>query len=90
MNSDDGKKKTHICLCLGSSCYSRGNRDNLERVQDILEEHPEASITLEGCHCQGNCGNGPNITMNDEQLSSMTPELFETYIKDIVSTGDAE
>ncbi len=88
--SSETKKKTHVCLCLGSSCYSRGNRDNLELIQNLIEEGADAYISIEGCHCQGNCGNGPNVTINGEQISGMSPELFETYIKDILNVEVTE
>jgi len=84
MDHSETQPETHICLCLGSSCYSRGNRENLEILQNLLEEGADISLSLEGCLCQGDCGRGPNVVMNGERLSGMTAELFETYLEDLL------
>ncbi len=89
MSNDSPGTQVQVCLCLGSSCYARGNRDNLERMQEAMEEGEMDHIALEGCHCTGNCRKGPNITIDGDVIHEMTPEVFETVVDELVSRGDA-
>lgn len=64
-----------VTICMGSSCFSRGNSRNLEAVRAWLAEKGlEAQVTLKGCRCGGKCGEGPNIWINDVCTSGVTPE----------------
>ena len=43
--------KPKITVCIGSSCFSRGNEQNVEIVQKYLDEHnlkDEVDLELEG------------------------------------------
>ena len=53
-----GKKELKICM--GSSCFSRGNRKYLQIIQKYISDHElEESIDLKGNHCFNECSNGP-------------------------------
>ncbi len=56
-----------IKICMGSSCFSRGNKENLEVIRDYLNNHSKsAKIYLTGNLCQGMCNKGPNLFINDK------------------------
>ena len=56
---------TIIKICMGSSCFSRGNKDNLEIIRDYLNHNSiTAKIYLTGNLCQGMCNKGPNLFIN--------------------------
>jgi NADH:ubiquinone oxidoreductase subunit E len=56
-----------IVICMGSSCFSRGNSKNLGLIQDYLQANGlEASVKLVGHLCQGLCKEGPNLTVNGQ------------------------
>ncbi len=58
-------KKNQIVICLGSSCYRRGNQQVLEIVKAWLEEHGlEEDVDFRGQLCSGNCAHGPVIKIN--------------------------
>ncbi len=58
-----------IVICLGSSCYRRGNRQVLEVVKNWIKEHNlEKRINFKGELCTGNCAQGPVIKINEETL----------------------
>jgi len=60
MESEEG-----IIICMGSSCFARGNRKNLEIVERFLAEHGlNVSVTLAGSRCENFCQEGPNISIN--------------------------
>lgn len=54
-----------IVICMGSSCFARGNKKNLALIENFLETHDlEASVRLEGSHCASECQSGPNIRID--------------------------
>jgi NADH:ubiquinone oxidoreductase subunit E len=58
--------KHHIKICLGSSCFSRGNNVNVEVVKKFLREHTlEAEVTFSGRLCEDMCNRGPVIVIDD-------------------------
>ncbi len=57
-------KKT-IGICMGSSCFARGNREHLELIENYLHGNKiEAEVKFSGCRCRNECGRGPNIEIN--------------------------
>ncbi|HEY3320731.1 MAG TPA: radical SAM protein [Planctomycetota bacterium] len=57
-----------IGVCMGSSCFSRGNNQIVMAVKDFIRRHKlEERVALEGHLCQGMCKNGPNLTIGCEQ-----------------------
>ena len=56
-----------ISICMGSSCFARGNAENLETIERFLKEQGlTAKIELLGCRCENACSQGPNIKINGE------------------------
>ena len=71
-----------ITICMGSSCFSRGNLKNAEIVKQFVSAHNlEKTVHVEGCLCQGKCKNGPNISINGKTFSHVTPENLETILQ---------
>lgn len=74
-----------ITICLGSSCFSRGNKETLDIVkQFIAEHHLEAEVFFHGELCTGNCENGPVLKINDKVYGPIKPDdvydiLTETF-----------
>jgi len=63
---------TTLTICLGSSCFTRGNDENLPRIQEFLAQHGlEERVRLRGSRCEGRCQHGPNLRVGDAFL----PEL---------------
>ena len=45
---------------MGSSCFSRGNKQTLKVIQLYLKDHQlERDVILKGNHCFSDCSNGP-------------------------------
>lgn len=60
-------EKPKIQICLGSSCFARGNALNLETTEKFLESHglrDEVDLELEGCLCLGKCAEGPIVVID--------------------------
>ena len=66
---------TVIKVCLGSSCYIRGNDKVLEFLQDYIKNNNKnISIELVGSRCSNLCQDGPNIFINDKKYSALTKD----------------
>ena len=51
---------------MGSSCFSRGNKNTLKVIQNYLKEHAlEGDVVLKGNHCFSDCSKGPVVKIND-------------------------
>lgn len=62
-----------IRICLGSSCYSRGNNTHLEVIRKyITENHLEAQITFSGHLCEELCSSGPIVKIDDKIYKEVT------------------
>ncbi|HPN37942.1 MAG TPA: (2Fe-2S) ferredoxin domain-containing protein [Melioribacteraceae bacterium] len=57
--------KHKIKICMGSSCFARGNQKNLDILENIISnEDLDVEIELTGSRCENRCSNGPNIEIN--------------------------
>ena len=60
-------RQTEMIICLGSSCFSRGNNKNLRIIQDYLKRNNlENSIDFRGNLCSERCNLGPILQINDK------------------------
>lgn len=59
--------KRQIKICLGSSCFSRGNNTNLGVIKKYLaENHLEADVAFSGHLCENLCSKGPIVKIDDK------------------------
>ena len=64
-----------VKLCMGSSCFARGNGDMLEFLQEYISAHHlDAEVMLSGCRCQNHCSGGPNLFINDKKYMNISKE----------------
>ncbi|MDD3953381.1 MAG: (2Fe-2S) ferredoxin domain-containing protein [Lentisphaeria bacterium] len=83
-------QKLKIMICMGSSCFARGNEDNLRLIEDYIRKHQlEERIDLSGRCCAKQCAEGPNISIDGilynriskEQLLKLLDEKFLAELK---------
>jgi len=68
-------QKITIELCLGSSCFARGNSQALSNLEAYIEEHQlEQSVELIGHLCLADCSRGPNLKIDSQQYAGVKPE----------------
>ena len=64
----DEKQAVEVVVCLGSSCFARGNAHNLSAIEAYVANHGlQTCIHLTGCLCQDQCKRGPNLAVNGEE-----------------------
>jgi NADH:ubiquinone oxidoreductase subunit E len=67
--------KKEIKICLGSSCFSRGNKSTLQVVQKYLKDHQlERDVILKGNHCFSDCSSGPVMKIGDKLYEHVSIE----------------
>ena len=83
--------KIKMVICIGSSCFVRGNAENVQIAEDFLQQHDlseDAEILLCGGLCTGNCADGPVVIVNDEVYthveSGVMQDILNKYFADKV------
>lgn len=67
---------------MGSSCFSRGNRINLELIKAWLSERKiEAEVSFKGQLCTGTCNKGPILIINDHAYQDVQPANVISILK---------
>lgn len=70
-----------IKICMGSSCFARGNDRNLEFIEKYIKENNlHAQIELTGSRCEGKCACGPNIIINNTEYTNVTCEKIQEIL----------
>jgi len=78
------KEKTKITICMGSSCFIRGNRENLEAIKKYIAKNKlDADVELVGELCANKCSKGPNIYINEELYSGLNSNSIINILEDI-------
>lgn len=69
--------RKEIKICMGSSCFSRGNRQTLQVIQSYLKEyHLERDVILKGNHCFGECNEGPLVKIGSTVYEDITSDTI--------------
>ena len=74
-------------MCMGSSCFSRGNNKNVEIIEKFIQENNlSAKVDLVGSLCMNKCSRGPVIVVNGKEHFGVTPDsildLLRFYFKE--------
>lgn len=77
--------KLNITVCMGSSCFARGNESNLGFIENYIKENGlDAEIDLAGARCEGKCITGPNITINGVEYTEVDEEKLKQALDELV------
>ncbi len=75
-------KPIEVTICLGSSCFARGNAENLDVLKKFEESHTGSiRLHLTGSLCQEHCKQGPNLKIGGHTLSGVTPAQLRAYLQ---------
>ncbi len=67
--------KTEITICLGSSCFSRGNKKLVRIIDEYLKKnHLSEKVYYHGNHCFGNCDKGPIVSIDGKHFEHVSEE----------------
>jgi NADH:ubiquinone oxidoreductase subunit E len=77
------KNKTEVVICLGSSCFARGNKATLKAIDKYIKENNLLDkVFFHGGHCFGKCAEGPVVMIDDTVFTRVT----EQSITDILNS----
>lgn len=80
-----------IKICMGSSCFARGNQKNLDLIELFIEEHKlNAEIELVGSRCENRCSNGPNIEINGKLHNHIDSGNLIDILNNIVLSNNSQ
>ncbi len=76
-------RKRKIVICLGSSCFARGNQDLIPMIRRyIARKQIEDKVNFKGDHCFNHCSLGPNMMIGDKLFHHITTENIESMLDD--------
>ena len=62
---------------MGSSCFARGNKANLELIEKFITLHGlDEKIELTGSLCEGKCSSGPNIKIDGKTYMNIDKAML--------------
>ena len=68
-------EKIEITICLGSSCFSRGNGKTLKAINTFFFFFKlKDKVFFHGELCTGNCAKGPILKIDDELYEEVDPD----------------
>ena len=75
-------QKIEMEICMGSSCFSRGNRDVVNYISDYLKRnHLDDRIVFKGARCMNLCSKGPNLKINERIIEGVTISRIEGILE---------
>jgi NADH:ubiquinone oxidoreductase subunit E len=74
-------REVEMHICMGSSCFSRGNKEVVTFIRDYLKKnHLEDKVIFKGARCMGNCSKGPNLRIGDMIEEDVTVSGIEVIL----------
>ena len=74
--------KRIIKICLGSSCFSRGNNELISEIQKFIRKNSlEDKVSFSGDHCFSCCSEGPSLRINGKLFQKMDRESIDKILR---------
>jgi NADH:ubiquinone oxidoreductase subunit E len=82
-------KKTPVILCLGSSCFARGNQEIIRLIKKYIDRKDLSDrVEFKGDHCFDQCSKGPNMLVGDKMYQEITEQniigILDEALSDIL------
>ena len=75
-----------ITLCMGSSCFVRGNEKNLALCEKFLDARglqDEVDLVLGACLCKGRCSEGPVVVIDGKAHTSVDEGVMSDLLENL-------
>lgn len=80
-----------IAICLGSSCFARGNSENLDILEKYAQSHGDGvSVRLTGQLCQDQCQDGPNLMIGGKFHHNVTTARLRELLQQLGSSSQED
>lgn len=75
-------QRIEMQICLGSSCFSRGNKEVVNFIREYLRKnHLDDRVIFKGARCMGLCSNGPNLNINGVTIEGVNISKIESILE---------
>jgi len=79
-------QKKEIIICLGSSCFARGNKAVVKLITEYLKEHNlQNDVKFHGERCFGKCADGPSLKLGEKFYENTDPESIIKILEDYIA-----
>lgn len=76
---------------MGSSCFRRGNRKNLEFIEAYIEDNGcAAEVELVGSRCEEECRKGPNLNIDGQIFHEVDLDMLYDLLQRYVGKNSGE
>ena len=66
---------------MGSSCFARGNNENLKIIEDFVKKNDlNAKVDLIGSRCEDKCALAPTIIVNGTEYNNVIHENLNNIL----------
>ena len=90
-NPVDNNDPIDVVICLGSSCFARGNAQNLRELKAYLERPDIApNFRTKGRLCVTKCTSGPTISINGVEYGYVQPGAAVALLERALQERDKE
>jgi NADH:ubiquinone oxidoreductase subunit E len=81
-------RRFEMQICLGSSCFSRGNKEVVFFIKDWLRKnHLEDKVVFKGARCLGHCSNGPNLVIDGKVIEGVGLSQVERILEEEIGNS---
>lgn len=78
---NEAVNKIEIVVCMGSSCFSRGNNKIIKVIEGFIKDNNlENDFMISGTLCEDECSKGPNIRIEGKLYSEVEPISIPTIL----------
>ena len=77
-------EKPKIVICMGSSCFARGNEKTVEACENFMAERglkDEVDVDLGASLCTGNCADGPIVVVDGKIYKHVDPLVMRDILE---------
>lgn len=73
-----------IQICLGSSCFSRGNKLLVKVIEHYLDENSLRHLVyFHGAHCFSSCDRGPLVHIDGKEYTGLNEEKLVNILNGV-------
>lgn len=76
--------KHQIKVCMGSSCFARGNLENLNYIENYIKNNNlEVDVEVIGALCEEKCAQGPHIYIDGKNYDEVNQDKLEEILNNL-------
>jgi NADH:ubiquinone oxidoreductase subunit E len=77
-------QRIDIQICLGSSCFARGNKRLVKVIEQYLnEQNLRHLVHFHGAHCFSSCEKGPLVKIDGKEYHQLTEDKILAILNGI-------